>query len=91
MTTIVHVVNQFFAGLGSEEKGIRRCDRNAAGRPAVFSRNLAGSEDRLHVYYGDNYFHEHNEDAKKALLDAVRTRNPKSSSRGRLSTPGATA
>ena len=28
------------------------------------------------IYYGDNYFHEHNEEALEAVLDAVRSRNP---------------
>src|SRR4029434_8293567 len=28
------------------------------------------------IYYGDNYFHEHKEDAVKAILDAVRSARP---------------
>jgi glycine reductase len=28
------------------------------------------------IYYGDNYFHEHKEDAMKAILDAVRSAQP---------------
>ncbi len=80
MTTIVHVVNQFFAGLGGEDK---------AGMPvgviegsAAAARGLQlqlGDEDvkiARTIYYGDNYFHEHKEDAMKAILDAVRSAKP---------------
>jgi len=28
------------------------------------------------IYCGDNYFHEHKEDALKAILDAVRSAEP---------------
>ena len=79
MTTIVHVVNQFFAGLGGEEK---------AGMPVGVIENTAGAARGLQsqlgaettiactIYYGDNYFHEHSEEAMKAILEAVRSRQP---------------
>jgi glycine reductase len=79
MTTIVHVVNQFFAGLGGEDK---------AGLPVGVIEGSAGAARGLQlqlgeeakiactIYYGDNYFHEHKEDAMKAILDAVRSAKP---------------
>jgi betaine reductase len=79
MMTIVHVVNQFFAGFGGEDK---------AGMPVGVIEGAAGTARGLQlqlgeevkiactIYYGDNYFHEHKEDAIKAILDAVRSAQP---------------
>jgi glycine reductase complex component B subunit gamma len=79
MTTIVHVVNQFFAGLGAEDK---------AGMPVGVIEGSVGTARGLQlqlgqeakiastIYYGDNYFHEHKEDAVKAILGAVRSAQP---------------
>jgi betaine reductase len=79
MTTVIHVLNQFFAGLGGEEK---------ADMPVAVIEGTAGAARGLQVqlgeeaqivctiYYGDNYFHEHKDEAMKALLDAVRSRQP---------------
>ena len=79
MIKIVHVVNQFFAGLGGEEK---------AGLPVGVIEGSAGAARGLEpklgdegkiactVYVGDNYFHEHKEAALKAILDAVRAAEP---------------
>ena len=79
MTTVIHVLNQFFAGLGGEEK---------ADMPVAVIEGAAGAARGLQaqlgedaqivctLYYGDNYFHEHKDEAMKALLDAVRSRQP---------------
>jgi glycine reductase len=79
MMKIVHVVNQFFAGLGGEEK---------AGLPVGVIEGSAGAARALEiklggeatiactVYVGDNYFHEHKDDAIEAILDAVRAAAP---------------
>jgi glycine reductase len=79
MITVVHVVNQFFAGLGGEEK---------AGLPVAVNEGAAGAARGLQlqlgdqativctISYGDNYFHEHNDEAMKAILEAVRSRKP---------------
>jgi glycine reductase complex component B subunit gamma len=79
MTTIVHVVNQFFAGLGGEDM---------AGMPVGVIDGSAGAARGLQlqlgeeakiactIYCGDNYFHEQKEDAVKAILDAVRSAPP---------------
>ena len=74
MIRIVHVVNQFFAGLGGEEK---------AGLPVGVIEGSAGAARGLEpklgdegkiactLYVGDNYFHEHKEAALKAILDVL--------------------
>ena len=79
MTMIVHVINQFFAGLGGEEK---------AGVPVGVIEGAAGAARGLElqlgekakiactIYFGDNFFHEHKEDAMPAILDAVRSAQP---------------
>ena len=79
MTKVIHLVNQFFAGLGGEEKadvpvgviegsaGAARALSSALGREGTVART---------IYVGDNYFHEHKEDAIQAILDSVRTAEP---------------
>jgi glycine reductase len=79
MIKIVHVINQFFAGVGGEEQ---------AGVPVAMAEGTLGAARALQiqlgqeaqvrrtVYFGDNYFHEHNEEAMKAVLDAVRSGKP---------------
>ena len=79
MITVIHVVNQFFAGLGGEDK---------AGLPVAVSDGAVGAARGLQmqlgdeaqivctISYGDNYFHEHNDEAMKAILEAVRSRKP---------------
>jgi len=77
MITMIHIVNQFFAGLGGEDK---------AGMAVAVTEGVAGAARGLQaqlgqdaqivctISYGDNYFHEHKEEAMKAILDAVRSR-----------------
>ena len=82
MTTIVHIVNQFFAGFGGEEKagmsvGVIEERRRRGARAAVAARRR--NEIACTIYYGDNYFHEHNEEAIKAILEAVRAQPAASS------------
>lgn len=79
MITVVHVVNQFFAGLGGEEK---------AGLPVAATDGVAGAARGLQlqlagegtivctISYGDNYFHEHKEQALRAIVDTVRRLQP---------------
>jgi glycine reductase complex component B subunit gamma len=79
MTTIVHVVNQFFAGLGGEDKADMSVGviENTAGAARGLQSQL-GAEANIActIYYGDNYFHEHNEEAMKAILEAVGSWQP---------------
>ena len=79
MITIIHVVNQFFAGLGGEDKaglGVSVAD-GAVGAARGLQMQL-GDEAKIActISYGDNYFHEHNDEAMKAILEAVRSRKP---------------
>ena len=79
MIKIVHVLNQFFAGLGGEEK---------AGLPVGIIEGSAGAARALElklgdeatiactIYVGDNYFHEHKQDAIETILAAVRAAEP---------------
>jgi glycine reductase len=76
---VVHVVNQFFAGVGGEDKaGIPVGVADGAVGAARGLQLQLGAEAKVvaTVYFGDNYFHEHTTDALKALLDAVRARQP---------------
>ncbi len=75
MITVIHIVNQFFAGLGGEDKadmGVAVTE-GAAGAARGLQAQL-GQDARIActISYGDNYFHEHKEEAMKAILDAVR-------------------
>jgi len=75
MLKVVHVLNQFFAGFGGEEK---------AGMPVGTVDGAAGAARGLQlqlgddgnviatVYYGDNYFHEHREGALKQIVEILR-------------------
>jgi glycine reductase len=79
MTKIVHVVNQFFAGLGGEEKaGLPVCVIEGSAGAARALEIRLGEEAKIActIYVGDNYFHEHKEEAVKAILDAVRGSEP---------------
>lgn len=79
MLTIVHVVNQFFAGIGGEDK---------ADVPVGFQEGAVGAARGLQarlgqqakvtatVFYGDNYFHEHTDEAKSVILSEVSSRHP---------------
>ncbi len=79
MLTVVHVVNQFFAGLGGEEKadipvGVAE---GAVGVARAFQAQLGDQASVVAtVYFGDNYFHEHLEQAKEAILREVCSRKP---------------
>jgi len=79
MITVVHIVNQFFAGIGGEDK---------AGVPVGVSEAAAGAARGLQlqlgaqatiastVHFGDNWFHEHKEEALKAILAVVQEKQP---------------
>lgn len=79
MVNVIHIINQFFAGLGGEEK---------AGVPVEVAEGATGAARGLQthlgdngkvvatVYFGDNYFHEHAEEAKAQILKEVGSRKP---------------
>jgi len=71
MIRIAHVLNQFFAGIGGED----RADTPVGAADGTFgaSRGLqAQLSDRGQVvatiHFGDNYFHEHKDDAIAAIV-----------------------
>jgi glycine reductase len=79
MIRVVHILNQFFAGIGGEDK---------ADIPAAVADGAVGAARGLQqqlgergqvvatVYFGDNYFHEHKDDALAALLAEVDKHHP---------------
>jgi glycine reductase complex component B subunit gamma len=79
MIKIVHVVNQFFAGLGGEEMAgmpVGTIDGSAGAARALETKLGDAAKIVCTVYVGDNYFHEHKDEAIKAILDAVRAAAP---------------
>ncbi len=79
MLSIVHVVNQFFAGIGGEKKanvpvGIVE---GASGAARGLQAQLGEKAKVIAtVFYGDNFFHEHVEEAKGAILREVSSQRP---------------
>src|SRR3989337_3095778 len=79
MLTVIHIVNQYVGGRGGEEK---------AGSPVVVVEGAAGAARGLQaqlgdrgkvvatIYYGDNYFYEHGEEAKGVIVREVEKRRP---------------
>ena len=71
MINIVHVVNQFFAGLGGEEKAGMPVGiiEGSAGAARALEAKLGGQAEVVRtIYVGDNYFHEHKDEAITADL-----------------------
>jgi glycine reductase len=76
MITVVHVVNQFFAGLGGEEKaGLPVAAINGATGAARGLQIQLGDQAKITctISYGDNYFHEHKEHTINTILEAVQS------------------
>ncbi len=79
MFTVVQIVNQFFAGLGGEEKADTPMGviEGAAGAARGLQSQLgARAKVAATIFCGDNYFHEHVEEVKKAIASEVRARRP---------------
>ncbi len=79
MFKVIHIVNQFFAGLGGEEKANSPVGvvEEASGAARGLQAQL-GDQAKVvaTIYCGDNYFHEHIEEAKEAIAREVRSRRP---------------
>ena len=74
MKRVAHVVNQFFAGIGGEEKADTA--PGTLDAPAGPSRGLqkpleGRAEVAPTIYFGDNHFHEQPEEARAALMREV--------------------
>jgi len=74
MIRIVHILNQFFAGIGGEDKAdipvtvVEGC----AGAARGLQTQLADrAQITATIYFGDNYFHEHKESALAAIIAAL--------------------
>jgi len=77
MIRIVHIVNQFFAGIGGEDKADRVVGviEGAAGAARGLQSQLGEQAQVVAtVYFGDNYFHEHKDEAVAAILAELEKR-----------------
>jgi glycine reductase len=78
MIRVVHILNQFFAGIGGEEKA--DCAIAAADGAVGAARGLLqqlGERGQVvaTIYFGDNYFHEHKDQALNAIISALEKQN----------------
>ena len=79
MIRIVHIVNQFFAGIGGEDKADMAVGvtEGAAGAARGLQAQLAERGQVIAtIHFGDNYFHEHKDEALAALLAELEKRGP---------------
>ncbi len=75
MIKLVHVVNQFFAGFGGEEKAglpVGIVPGSAGAARALEQKLGADAQIVCTIYVGDNYFHEHKDEALKEIVGGVR-------------------
>lgn len=76
---IVHYLNQFFAGIGGEDKadiGPEKRD-GVVGPGLAFQAALKGTADIVGtVFCGDNYINDHSEQALAALLEMIKGYRP---------------
>jgi len=76
---VVHYINQFFAGIGGEEFADHKPEiRDGAVGPGMALTGAFGDKAEIikTVVCGDSYFNENLEEAKKAIIDMVRSANP---------------
>lgn len=74
MKRVAHVVNQFFAGIGGEDKAdVAAGTLDALAGPSRGLQRLLEGEAEVAptVYFGDNHFHEEPEEARAALLREI--------------------
>ena len=74
MIKVLHYLNQFFAGIGGEEKaGQEFLFLPKPAGPGVLLRDLLKNQDIEYatVVCGDNYFHEHEEAALASLTEVM--------------------
>ena len=76
---IVHYINQFFAGIGGEEKADIKPEvrEGAVGPGMAIQAGFGGDAEMVAtVICGDSYFGENMEEAKKEVLELVKGYNP---------------
>lgn len=76
---VVHYINQFFAGIGGEEKADHRPEVREVvlGPGMAINAGFKGEAEIIAtVICGDSYFGENTEEAKKEVLEMVKKYNP---------------
>lgn len=76
---VVHYINQFFAGIGGEEKADYKPEirEGIVGPGMALNTQFKGEAEIVAtVICGDSYFNENVEEAKKAILEMVKKYNP---------------
>lgn len=79
MMRIVHVLNQFFAGLGGEEETdtpVGASDQAIGAATGLAAAFGGRAEIAATIFCGDNYFQAQPERAVEAMLDEIRRREP---------------
>lgn len=79
MIRVVHYINQFYGGIGGEEKADAKPEvREGAVGPGMALKAALGNDAGIvaTVICGDSYFNENIEAATKEILDMVRKYNP---------------
>jgi glycine reductase len=79
MIKIVHYINQFFAGIGGEEKADFKPEvREGIVGPGLALKAALGSDAEIvaTIICGDSYFNENLEAAAKEILEMVKKYNP---------------
>lgn len=76
---VVHYINQFFAGIGGEEKADIKPEvrEGIVGPGAALNAAFAGEAEIVAtVICGDSYFNENLESAKAEVLEMIKSHNP---------------
>ena len=76
---VVHYINQFYAGIGGEEKADHKPEQRSGpvGPGAAFTAALGDKAEIVStIICGDSYFNENLEEAKTRLLDMIRGAAP---------------
>lgn len=76
---VVHYINQFFAGIGGEEKADHRPEvRETVIGPGMAFKQSFGDEAEIvaTIICGDSYFNENLEEAKAEVIDMIKKYNP---------------
>jgi glycine reductase len=75
MIRVIHIVNQFFAGIGGEDKagiGVGMSDGAVGAARGLESQLADRGQVIATIHFGDNYFHEFKADALAAILAEVK-------------------
>lgn len=76
---VVHYINQFFAGIGGEEKADYKPEiREGVVGPGMEFEKKFGDDAEIvsTIICGDSYFNENTEEAKAKIIEMVKSQNP---------------